>query len=72
MTTSKAKWALIAGLVFLFSEGFAFLSGVIGSPLNPIAYILGPVATDALLFAMFWVFIWASGALDLVRSKLNL
>ena len=66
---SKDRWLLIAGLVFLFSEGFAIITGLVTTPINPIAMIVGPDLLQWLLFAMFWVVIWASGAFNWVKQK---
>ena len=66
---SKDRWLLAAGLILLFSEGFAFITGLFTNPINPIQMVAGPEVTGWLLFGIFWVIIWASGALNWVKRK---
>lgn len=66
---NQKNWSLLAGLIFFFSFGFEFITGLIGRPINPLESILGAELMGFVVFAMVWVVIWTSGALGYLKKK---
>ncbi len=69
---SKERWILIVGLLYFFSYGLEFLTGLFGRPTNLISAIVGAETTGFIMFLAIWIIMWASGSLSYLRRKAKL